>query len=205
MRSCRNCGRDITDRAPQAKFCEDAECYRQRMLAHGRSSYDRNRDDVRERQNAAHRARVATKPKKVRLCRYCSNDISHRGGRALWCDLRCRDKARHRADPTRARHRAAQRRGVPGKGISAHRWLRLVRRFNSRCAYCGVAEQQLTQDHVVPISRGGWDTEGNIVPACGQCNGEKADRLLIEWRAKKKGKRPGAIGRRPPGRSHSRS
>lgn len=37
-------------------------------------------------------------------------------------------------------------------------------------------------DHVVPISRGGANSIGNIVAACGSCNSSKNDRLLTEWR-----------------------
>jgi 5-methylcytosine-specific restriction endonuclease McrA len=36
-------------------------------------------------------------------------------------------------------------------------------------------------DHVVPISRGGKSTKGNIVPACKECNTKKNSLLPIEW------------------------
>lgn len=192
MKQCGRCGSDISHRAPQARFCEDPECHRQRMLAFGRQTYHQHREQIREQQNAAYRARVAARPKKVRTCAYCGIDISDRGPNAKWCNLRCRDKARHRADPTRARRRAAQRRSVPGNGIAPAQWLRLIRRFGHRCAYCGTAAPRFTQDHVVPLSRGGWDGEGNILPVCASCNCEKADRLLVEWKHGRPGKRPGA-------------
>lgn len=40
------------------------------------------------------------------------------------------------------------------------------------CHYCGtrVGASALTLDHVVPVSRGGTSTKGNVVPACGACN-----------------------------------
>ena len=41
------------------------------------------------------------------------------------------------------------------------------------CRYCGV-RQNLTVDHVVPLSKGGkWAWE-NLVTACTRCNGQKA-------------------------------
>lgn len=189
MRRCGQCGSDITHRAPQARFCEDPTCHSQRMLAHGRAAYHRNREDIRQRQNAAHRARMAAKPKPMRLCAHCGKDISHRGGRARWCHLRCRDLYRHAQNPSRARHRAAARRSVPGNGLTGSQWTALVHRFGDGCAYCGARAGKLTQDHVVPISRGGHNTEGNIVPACAPCNREKADRFVAEWRHGRKGRR----------------
>ena len=43
------------------------------------------------------------------------------------------------------------------------------------CHYCGkkFPPSALTMDHVVPISRGGKSTRGNIVPCCKQCNSDK--------------------------------
>lgn len=41
----------------------------------------------------------------------------------------------------------------------------------------------LTRDHVVPVSRGGTDTWGNVVTACRGCNQRKADLSLDECEA----------------------
>jgi 5-methylcytosine-specific restriction enzyme A len=43
------------------------------------------------------------------------------------------------------------------------------------CHYCGKKFQprELTMDHVIPLARGGTSTEGNIVPACRDCNRDK--------------------------------
>jgi 5-methylcytosine-specific restriction endonuclease McrA len=40
------------------------------------------------------------------------------------------------------------------------------------CHYCGrrVGIKKLTMDHVIPLSRGGRSTKGNLVPCCKQCN-----------------------------------
>ena len=52
-------------------------------------------------------------------------------------------------------------------------WLTLVNR--GICHYCEkkFKKTQLTMDHVVPIARGGTSTQGNIVPACRDCNRNK--------------------------------
>jgi len=52
-----------------------------------------------------------------------------------------------------------------------------------QCYYCGrvTPADALTMDHIVPISRGGKSTKGNIVPACKTCNNHKKQMLPMEW------------------------
>jgi len=52
-----------------------------------------------------------------------------------------------------------------------------------RCHYCGrnFPSQELTMDHVVPISRGGKTTKSNVVPCCKECNNAKKQLLPMEW------------------------
>jgi hypothetical protein len=47
------------------------------------------------------------------------------------------------------------------------------------CAYCGSAEK-LVIDHIVPVIRGGWTAEDNLIAACKGCNAGKAGRLPHE-------------------------
>lgn len=51
------------------------------------------------------------------------------------------------------------------------------------CHYCGrqVGAKALTMDHIVPLSRGGRSTKGNVVPACKECNTRKQYRLAFEF------------------------
>lgn len=53
------------------------------------------------------------------------------------------------------------------------------------CHYCNnrFAVADLTMDHIVPISRGGRSTRGNVVPACKPCNNKKKYLLPMEWDA----------------------
>jgi 5-methylcytosine-specific restriction endonuclease McrA len=48
------------------------------------------------------------------------------------------------------------------------------------CAYCGTTEN-ITIDHIVPLSREGRHGASNLAPACFSCNSSKCDRLLSEW------------------------
>jgi 5-methylcytosine-specific restriction endonuclease McrA len=52
------------------------------------------------------------------------------------------------------------------------------------CAYCGgrFRFEELTREHIVPVSRGGSDTWMNCITACRACNGHKGNRLPEEAR-----------------------
>lgn len=43
------------------------------------------------------------------------------------------------------------------------------------CHYCGnkFEREDLTMDHVVPMSRGGTSSRGNVVVSCKECNNKK--------------------------------
>lgn len=68
------------------------------------------------------------------------------------------------------------------------RQLRRTHWWNKRiapglCHYCGrdVGHENLTMDHIVPLSRGGRSSKANIVAACKDCNTKKKYLLPIEW------------------------
>lgn len=71
---------------------------------------------------------------------------------------------------TRRRH---LRRGVPPLSNKE-----LFKRDGNLCMYCanGFSDEQLTRDHVLPISRGGTDRWANVVAACRSCNTRKGNR-----------------------------
>ncbi len=56
----------------------------------------------------------------------------------------------------------------------------LLSRDNYTCQYCGVSDQQLTIDHVLPKSRGGKTEWTNVVAACVNCNRKKGNKLPAE-------------------------
>lgn len=56
----------------------------------------------------------------------------------------------------------------------------LKRLKNSPCFYCG-SSFKVELDHVIPLSRGGYHSIGNLVSACRSCNASKNDRLITEW------------------------
>ncbi len=59
-------------------------------------------------------------------------------------------------------------------------WRATLAFFGHCCVYCGQAAK-LTQDHFVPITRGGPYTRANIVPACKACNTSKLNHPPERW------------------------
>ena len=56
--------------------------------------------------------------------------------------------------------------------------------WDDRCAFCNatpIDDESLTLDHVKPRSRGGQDLTRNLVPACRQCNSDKASQDWKSW------------------------
>lgn len=59
----------------------------------------------------------------------------------------------------------------------------LIKIYNSPCFYCG-SFSNITADHIIPVSKGGRHSVGNLISACKSCNSSKHNKLLVEWRQK---------------------
>lgn len=64
--------------------------------------------------------------------------------------------------------------------LTEKEWNRILLLFDGKCAYCGSSEN-ITRDHIVPVSKGGGYTRTNIVPCCGSCNSKKHNRDMASW------------------------
>lgn len=60
--------------------------------------------------------------------------------------------------------------------VSRHK---IYKRDNHECVYCGT-KQDLSIDHVIPRSRGGDNSWGNLVSCCKKCNTKKGNRTPEE-------------------------
>ncbi len=80
--------------------------------------------------------------------------------------------AAHRAEKNARTLNRHHRKRANGGSVRREAWEDLKASYRYRCAYCH-QRKPLTQDHVVPIVKGGWHVIENIVPACRSCNSSK--------------------------------
>lgn len=86
-----------------------------------------------------------------------------------YCSLRCKRE-----------HYAKIYRRVP---ISKETRNRILRRDGYKCRYCG--DRATDIDHVFPYSKGGMDTDGNLVASCKACNCTAHDRAFDSFEEKR--------------------
>lgn len=189
-RTCPACLRTFRPKAHNAIYCSNA-C--RRWVANGNT---------------------APRPTS-RQCVTCGATVERHFATAIYCSTRCKNRAaeQRRERNDRARYLAERDRRIayalqyaldnPDVGQRAKRkrkallsgagifevterdWRRLKAQYGGRCAYCHEL-RPLTMDHVIPVSRGGRHSIGNLVPACGPCNSSKRHRTVMEWRLGRK-------------------
>ena len=63
-------------------------------------------------------------------------------------------------------------------------------RDNYTCKYCGLKNDKMTIDHIIPVSKGGKNEFENCVTSCRQCNNKKGNKFLEEIDMKIHGQPP---------------
>jgi len=190
QRACPGCGLDLTDKHGQVKYCSNA-C--RRWVANGHA----------EPRNP------------LAQCQRCGGSKAGKLANAMYCTIKCKlaamekrrdrdDRARYlqererrlvsakryaKANPHVGQAAKRKRRSLQADAgvfeVSGKAWLRVLHRHRNRCFYCA-KPGPMTMDHVVPISRGGTHSIGNLIPACAQCNSSKRHRTIMEWRLGKR-------------------
>jgi hypothetical protein len=82
-------------------------------------------------------------------------------------------------------HKRDARKKLLPSNYSVELWEECKKFFNNKCAYCG-NEAKLTEEHFIPLSKGGEYTRNNIIPVCKSCNSSKRDRNFFEYYPKQK-------------------
>ena len=96
----------------------------------------------------------------------------------------CRRTARAQTARLRRRAREAQAIGSHNR----QQFLGVIRKQQYSCFWCCTSlrdasgKLKATEDHLVPLSRGGGDSIHNIAAACQVCNAEKGDMTAGEYR-----------------------
>ena len=94
------------------------------------------------------------------------------------------NKSRRTENGRKTRCRLQQKRDALKNSLicdfTSEQWQATMEHFESKCAYCGKAKR-LTQDHFIPLKKGGGYTVSNIIPACLNCNSKKNSFDFSEW------------------------
>lgn len=80
---------------------------------------------------------------------------------------------------TNCQRRKAKKMSLPND-LTIQQWEECKKTFNNKCCYCG-KDGVMTQEHFVPLSKGGEYTINNIIPACASCNFSKHNKDFFEW------------------------
>ncbi len=88
------------------------------------------------------------------------------------------DRKHYKAHPGVGRVADRKKRARKMNAIGSHtngEWETLKAQYNWTCPHCGREEPEtkLTEDHIIPLSKGGSDNIENIQPLCGKGNSEK--------------------------------
>jgi 5-methylcytosine-specific restriction endonuclease McrA len=90
-----------------------------------------------------------------------------------------------RSRRARAARRRKRRIDAVVHDLTDEQWTALQEAWQG-CAYCGAVDRPLQRDCVLPISRGGRYTVGNVVPACASCNASKCNDEVTGWLRRKR-------------------
>jgi RNase P/RNase MRP subunit p29 len=74
------------------------------------------------------------------------------------------------------RRRAVQR----GNGVYLVTKKEIANLYASPCNYCGAPSKHI--DHIIPMSRGGTHSIGNLTASCASCNLSKGAKFITEWK-----------------------
>jgi 5-methylcytosine-specific restriction endonuclease McrA len=93
-----------------------------------------------------------------------------------------------RNNPEYIRFKSAKRRALKlSRGVFRITQKEFFALYRMPCFYCGGKSEHV--DHVVPLSRGGRHSIGNLVASCASCNLSKSDRFITEWKTALKNER----------------
>lgn len=169
-------------RAKQATYSKSNKT---KKAEYDRARYQANKVEIQEK-NRKHRLDNKESLNAKQRSRYKSNR-NEIAAKASTRNKNNRQKenerlARWRKDnPVKAqaidKRRKAALRGAEVRDLTSEQWQAIKEQYGFRCAYCGKRPERLTQDHIIPLSKGGHHTATNVVPACQSCNSRKGARV----------------------------
>lgn len=121
------------------------------------------------------------------LCVECAGPLPRGKASLTECSTLCHNRRYRRNNPEIIQSIKTRRRysEISQYTISSRDLHRLVLLSDNKCSYCKTdftTSNIVNWDHVVPLSRGGKHSIGNLAPSCRKCNTSKGNRYLTEWK-----------------------
>lgn len=176
-------------RARQREYMRDFRARNPLLIKERERLWREAHPDYGKEKARAWRAANPEKSRKSAMDSYRKNIKNRKAARDANREaIRQRGKAWRRAnlekDAAKSRRRYARKRGAVGSHSLAEFYF-VCEMHSWQCAYCrcSLCKKTVTEDHVVPISKGGSDFIENMAPACLTCNVRKKDRPAQEFLA----------------------
>lgn len=80
--------------------------------------------------------------------------------------------------------RRARKFNVKVIDLTAEQWQMILEAVDHKCAYCGQTVDKFTQDHIIPLCKGGPHSASNVLPVCERCNNLKGDMFYAQFMKK---------------------
>jgi 5-methylcytosine-specific restriction endonuclease McrA len=194
--NCKKCGTELTDQTrhqTKTHLCKtcfkkyNAEYYaknKEKFREHNRNWVENNREKLQEymRQWRKNNKDKISVYRREWLNKSDENKEKQKQAIKLWAE---NNKERH----LEIMRLVSMRRRVLKAGAEGSFTLKEFEdkciEFGFRCAYCHteLSDFNVSIDHIVPLSKGGSNSIGNINPCCRTCNSSKNDLDLEEWLA----------------------
>lgn len=128
-------------------------------------------DEWRKNLSEAHKGKKKSKESVAKMAEHHKGDKSH-----FWIDGRDKIPG-HRNWVKNKRNRDIK--DLEG-GHTEDEWDTLLAQYNWTCPKCKLSEPEikLTQDHIIPVSKGGSNNIENIQPLCLSCNCKKSTNII---------------------------
>lgn len=128
--------------------------------------------------NAASKKRYQAQGEKLRgqMATQRANNYEHR----LEIERASRKKNKEAQRPLKNMAQTVRNRIISGsKNVILAK--EIAKLYKNPCFMCGTSEKPCI-DHIIPLSRGGNHSIGNLMTLCRRCNTSKGKKLLVEWK-----------------------
>jgi len=161
------------------------ECARERSRAWRAANRERYLEQSRKlyhqdiESNRAYKREEARRNREQRK-QYANKRRAENYEKVISIERASRERNKEKNRPAKNARQQVRNRIVQGKTFNiSDKDLRKL--YNQPCSFCGTKEN-LSVDHIIPLSRGGSHSIGNMMTLCRSCNSSKGNKTVVEWK-----------------------